>query len=131
MNDQHLRDLDAEYLRVRKEQKLKLRKKIALVLIGAGVVIIGGILLAMTLMKSSDAYTAAENYLMADPQIQAETGGIKDFGMFPSGNVNIHNGYGMSELSIHVNGTKKDIEITVHLEKQPGGDWEVIDVERE
>lgn len=131
MNDQHQHDLDAEYQRVRKEQKKKLRKKIAIVLIGAGVVIIGSVLLLMTLMKKSDAYTAAENYLMADPQIQAETGGIKDFGMFPSGNISVDNGYGNSELSIHVNGTKKDIEITVHLEKQPGGDWEVIDVEKE
>ncbi|MDV6167938.1 cytochrome c oxidase assembly factor Coa1 family protein [Flavobacterium sp. DG1-102-2] len=121
----------AEFERLRQEQKRKNRKKIIIILCCVIVFFTGIAALVFSVMKNSDAYTAAEYYIMHDPQINKETGGIKELGAFPSGNINTVNGHGKALLTIDVKGIKKDVKLTMYLEKHSGGEWKVLEVSEE
>lgn len=123
--------LQAEYERQREQQKKKNRRKVVIILICVVVFFAGIGALVFTMMKNSDAYAAAEYYIMHDQQIKNETGGVKELGGFPSGNISVTNGHGEALLSIDVKGNKKDLDLAVHLEKHPDTEWKVIEVREE
>nr|WP_319397656.1 RDD family protein [uncultured Carboxylicivirga sp.] len=83
---------------------------------------------AGTAMKSSDAYKVAVSYIEQQEDIINEIGGIKGYGMMPSGSINVSNGYGEAQLGITVIGNEKDVSITIYLTKEPGSEWSIIDV---
>lgn len=85
---------------------------------------------AGTAMKSSDAYKVAIQEIEQNQNILKETGGIKGYGMMPSGNVSISNGTGQADLQIKVIGNKKDLTIQVHLTKEPNGKWTLIELNK-
>jgi flagellar basal body-associated protein FliL len=123
--------LQQEYERQKVQQKKKNRRIVFIIMSCVLVFIIGITTLVLTIMKNSDKYDVAQHYILNDAKIQSETGGVKDLGSFPSGTINISNGYGTANLGIHVNGKKKDIEVLVYLEKRPASEWKVVHVQKE
>lgn len=111
-----------------KTHKMKLWKKILAIV--SAIVLFFIILFTsiIIIMKSSDAYETAENYIEDSRQIQRETGGIKDFGMIPSGSVNISNGYGEAFFTIKVIGKDKDVYVNLFMVKQPNTEWVVQEI---
>lgn len=130
-NETTAHDSYTEFQNMRKDYKRKMRKRILLIGGGVLIVVIAFTLIILTVLRKSDAHLAAEQYISANAEIQAKTGGIKDFGMFPTGNLQISNGYGNADLNISVNGTKHDLDVFVHLEKEPNGEWQVLQMEAE
>ena len=85
-------------------------------------------LFAGSAMKNSDAYKVAIMEIEQNEEILSETGGIKGYGMMPTGNVNISNGNGQAQLKIKVLGNEKDLNVGVYLTKEPNGEWELIEL---
>lgn len=79
-------------------------------------------------MKNSDAYKVAIHEIENNQEILKETGGIKGYGMMPTGNINISNGNGQAQLEIKVIGNDKDLNIAVYLTKEPNGEWKLIEM---
>lgn len=80
-------------------------------------------------MKNSDAYKVAISEIEKNEQIISETGGIKGYGMMPSGSISSSNGYGQAQLEIKVLGNSKNINVNMYLEKKPDSKWEIIELE--
>ncbi len=102
-----------------------------LALIGVGVAFFVFVFLfAGSAMKNSDAYKVATKEIEQNKEIIAETGGIKGYGMMPTGNISIANGQGKAQLEIKVLGNTKDLNVSVYLEKEPNGQWKLIEMEK-
>ncbi len=87
-------------------------------------------LFAGAAMKNSDAYKVAITEIEQNEDIISETGGIKGYGMMPTGNVSISNGNGQAQLEIKVLGNEKDVNVGVYLTKEPNGEWELIELNK-
>jgi uncharacterized RDD family membrane protein YckC len=83
-----------------------------------------------SVMKNSDAYKAAIIQIEKNEEILLETGGIKDYGMMPTGNINISDGNGQAQLDIKIIGNKTDLDVSVYLTKEPNGDWMLIELNK-
>ncbi|MFM7022710.1 MAG: RDD family protein [Flavobacteriales bacterium] len=81
-------------------------------------------------IKGSGAYKTAIHEIEGNADIIAETGGIKDYGFAPVGDINVYNGYGEAVLYITVKGNDKDVEVMVLLEKEPGKSWKVLEIHK-
>ncbi len=85
------------------------------------------------MMKTSDAYETATDFLRSDEEIKKEIGTIKGFGLIPTGGVSTTsiNGSesGRAEFNLTVRGTKKYKDITVSLVKTPETGWRVVSLE--
>ncbi|MGJ8659991.1 MAG: RDD family protein [Cellulophaga fucicola] len=79
-----------------------------------------------SVMKNSDAYKVAIFEIEKNEEILSETGGIKDYGMMPTGSINMTNGNGEALLGIKVIGIDKDINVDVYLTKEGNGEWKLI-----
>lgn len=102
-----------------------------LALIGVGVVFFVFVFFfAGSAIKNSDAYKVAISEIEINEEILSETGGIKGYGMMPTGNVSISNGQGQAQLEIKVLGNEKDLNINVYLEKEPNGQWKLIEMQK-
>ncbi|GAB2800833.1 hypothetical protein GCM10027275_53570 [Rhabdobacter roseus] len=98
--------------------------------IGLGAVFIAfAFLFTSSAVKNSDAYQVAIREIENNNEIQAETGGIKGYGMIPSGNINITDGYGQAQLEIKVLGSTKNLTVLAYLEKQPEGAWQLVQLD--
>lgn len=80
-------------------------------------------------MKNSEAYKVSVAEIEKNEQIISETGGIKGYGMIPTGNINSVNGYGQAQFEIKVLGNKQDVNVSVYLEKEPNEDWKIIEMQ--
>ncbi|MEW7289389.1 RDD family protein [Aquimarina sp. 2304DJ70-9] len=87
-------------------------------------------LFAGTAMKNSDAYKVAIKEIEQNQEILDETGGIKGYGMMPTGSVNISNGYGQAQLEIKILGNDNDLNVSAYLTKEPNGKWELIEMNK-
>jgi hypothetical protein len=109
-------------------------KKIIWVTIGICIFIFGLVLLPVVvfMLKTSDAYIVATEYLKSDPKMKGEFGDINGFGLIPTGSVqkNIINGAesGSATFELIVKGDKKYKDVTIHLEKTPETFWTVTDI---
>ena len=102
-----------------------------LALIGVGVTFFVFVFLfAGSAMKNSDAYKVATKEIEQNKEIINETGGIKGYGMMPTGNVSISNGQGQAQFEIKVLGNTKDLNVSVYLEKEPNGQWKLIELQK-
>ena len=88
------------------------------------------IVFAATAMKNSGAYKVAITEIEHHSEIINETGGIKGYGMMPTGQISISNGRGMAQFVIDIIGVENDISVTVYLTKEPNGNWEVEELIR-
>jgi len=115
-------DDPAAYFKLQKEQQKKKSRKIiaivipSIILLGAALMFLGG-----SMMKKSDAYKTAVESIKQDAEIQRQTGGIKDFGYFTSGQIKTVNDAGEANFSIKVEGDKKDVSVAVYLTKDNAG----------
>jgi hypothetical protein len=82
------------------------------------------------LLKTSDAYFAAVDYLKTDEQIKNEVGNIKGFGLITTGQsqtitINgVESGDALFNLTIE--GNKRYKDVTIQLRKTSETDWMVI-----
>lgn len=79
-------------------------------------------------MKNSDAYKVSIQEIEQNDAIISEVGKITGYGMMPMGNINIKNGYGNAQLTIEVQGTKKNVNVFTHLTKEPNGEWKIEEI---
>ncbi len=102
-----------------------------LALIGFGIVFFAFVFFfAGSAMKNSDAYKVAISEIEMNEEILSETGGIKGYGMMPAGSVSISNGKGQALLEIKVLGNKKDLNVSVYLEKESNEFWKLIEMQK-
>jgi len=80
------------------------------------------------LFKINGSYKTAIYYIENNSAIISEVGGITGYGMFPTGSLQINNGYGRGKYHIKVKGTAKDITVFILLEKEPKGEWAVKEI---
>lgn len=123
-----LGDLAADTIVVRNPNKHLLLPKI-LILSGIGISFFLFItLFVSSAIKGSNAYKITIQNIELNEEIRSETGGITGYGMIPTGNINITNGYGDAQLEITVKGNDKDVCVSAHLTKEPNHDWELIEM---
>lgn len=109
------------------KQKRKAKKMVFIVLgCVAGFVLII-ITVVMRVMLSSDAYKIATKEISRNKEVEKATGGVEDIG-WPTGNISTENDSGEAYFDISVNGKTKDIDVYIHIHKQSGHDWEVVDL---
>jgi uncharacterized RDD family membrane protein YckC len=102
-----------------------------LVLIGLGIIFFAFFYLFIgNAIKNSDTYQVAIQNIELNQGIIDETGGITGYGMFPTGNIQITNGQGKAQLQIKVLGKINNIEVDVYLEKEPNGQWKLIELNK-
>jgi len=84
------------------------------------------------ILKKSEPYSIAIEYLKTDQLIEEEIGEVHSFGLIPTGAVSsvTTNGAesGIADLSLTVEGRLKNKDVEVHLEKTPGTSWTVTSV---
>lgn len=109
-------------------------KKIVWVTVGICFLLFGLIILpvAVFMLKTSDAYVAATEYLKSDTKIKDDFGDVNGFGLIPMGSVSTttFNGAesGIASFELIVKGDKKYKDLTIQLEKTPATGWTVTDV---
>ena len=81
-------------------------------------------------MKNSEAYKVAIEEIEQHQEILDKTGGIKGYGMMPTGNISISNGEGQAQLQIKVLGNQRDLNVHLYLTKEPNGTWELIEMKQ-
>jgi len=81
-----------------------------------------GILL---ILKNNASYKTAIEYIENDTEIKNVVGEIEEYGLLPTGSINITNGHGEAFYTIQVKGTSGKITVQVWLTKDPGSDWVV------
>lgn len=82
----------------------------------------------INIVKSSDGYHKAIDYIEGNQMIQQETGEILDYGRFPLGGISIENGYGNANFDIKVIGKKETVIVHISLTKNPGEEWKIVNV---
>ena len=102
-----------------------------LTLFGLGMVFFGFIFFTSSkVIKNSEAYNVSVKEIEQNKEIINETGGIIGYGMLPSGNVSVVNGYGEAQFEIKVLGNKKDLNVTVYLVKEREGQWKLVEIHK-
>jgi uncharacterized RDD family membrane protein YckC len=81
-------------------------------------------------IKNSDAYKVAIKEIEKNKEILNETGGIKGYGMMPTGEIRLSDGQGRAQFEIEVLGQTKDLDLRVYLEKAPNEHWELIQIQK-
>jgi len=86
------------------------------------------------IIKNTEPYGVATEYLKTDPTIRKEVGEIKNFGLIPTGAVSLSTtedgvSSGQAAFSITVIGKLKNMDIEIYLKKTPETNWTVISVE--
>ena len=85
-------------------------------------------LFAGSAIKNSDAYKVAINEIEKNAEILKETGGIKGYGIMPTGSINVSNESGEAQLFINVIGNTTDVKVNVHLTKDSQGKWRLMEM---
>lgn len=77
------------------------------------------------IIKRSSAYQSALAYVEKSAEIQGRVGKITGYGMFPSGGIQVQNGYGLGQLELKVKGDKGSTTVHLQMEKEPNSAWEI------
>jgi len=110
-------------------------KKTGWVKIGIGFVLLGLIIspIVIFIIKKSDAYQAAIEYLKTDTEIKNTVGNIRGFGLIPTGQIesSTNNGEnsGDAVFNITIRGDKKYKDVMVALKKTPETMWTIVSLE--
>lgn len=75
-------------------------------------------------IRQSEPYQLAVAYIEANPETHEVTGGIKEFGSFPAGNISIDGDVAEANFMVHVIGETKSVIAIVELVKI-NGKWQV------
>ena len=114
-----------------RKTRIRHGKRIIWVTIGICFLIFGLALLPVVvfMLKTTEAYATALEYLKSDPNINEHVGNVRGFGFIPTGSVQtttinrIESGNAIFEIV--VKGDKKYLDLTVYLEKKPDSLWTV------
>lgn len=118
------------WIELRKKRKQN-GKKTGWLLFGIIIISFGLTIITPTiiLIKNSEAYITAIDFLKTDPTIKEKVGNVKSFGLIPFGGLQsrISNGVetGNASFQIIVNGSKKNMDVTIYLLKQADSAWVV------
>lgn len=82
-------------------------------------------------MKKSEAYKMTITEIERNEYLSGEIGTVVNYGMFPEGNISVTNGYGQALFKIKVIGEKKTVQVVAYLEKEPSGEWHLIEMQKE
>ena len=82
-------------------------------------------------MKKSDAYKTAIAEIEKNEQLKSEIGTVMNYGMLPTGNISVNNGYGQALLEIKVIGGRQTVLVLVYLEKEPESEWRLVEMQKE
>ncbi|WP_410879304.1 RDD family protein [Myroides sp. DW712] len=82
-------------------------------------------------MKKSDAYKTAIKEIEKNEQLKNEIGTVMNYGMLPTGNISINNGYGQALLEIKAIGVRQTVKVLVYLEKEPESEWRLVEMQKE
>ncbi|HNR16972.1 MAG TPA: hypothetical protein PKG90_09950 [Chitinophagaceae bacterium] len=110
-------------------------KKTAWVKIGIGFLLFGLIIspIVIFILKRSDAYQAAIEYLKIDTEIKNTVGNIRGFGLIPTGQIESSTNYGENSgdavFNITIRGDKKYKDVIVSLKKTPETMWTIVSLE--
>jgi hypothetical protein len=100
------------------------------VVLGLGLIvaIFIGAIIGITLYSigQSDAATTSKAFLRENERLKQDIGEVKDFGSFPTGNVNIENNDGNATIHIKVIGERKEVNASVDLIYRNGQPWRVV-----
>jgi hypothetical protein len=111
-----------------KTREMSILKKI-MVILSAIIIIFAIIFISIVfILKGSEAYITAENYIENNSAIIEETGGVEGFGFLPTGSMQISNGHGEAFFTVTVKGEENDIYVDIYLTKEPRNVWHVQDV---
>lgn len=80
-------------------------------------------------LKNSDSFKISIAEIEQNKAIIEETGGIVEYGMFPSGSISTTNGEGEADLKISVKEKLKDVKVRVNLTKSAEENWKVVNIE--
>jgi hypothetical protein len=88
-------------------------------------IFVGGIVgLAFYSIGKSEAATTAKEFLKDSVALKQDIGEVEDFGMFPTGSINIQNSNGAATLNLKVIGARKTVRASVNLAYN-GHTWRV------
>ena len=100
------------------------------ILLGLGLLVaifVGAIIgIAFYTIGNSEAAETAKTFLRNNEQLKQDIGEVKDFGSFPTGNVNIQNNDGNATINIKVYGERKTVNASVDLIYRSGRPWRVV-----
>ena len=82
-------------------------------------------------MKKSEAYKITTTEIEQNEYLMNEIGTVVNYGMFPTGNISVTNGYGQALVEIKVIGEKKTVQVVAYLEKEPTGVWQLIEMQKD
>lgn len=110
-------------------------KKIVLIIVGIlavlGLIValfVGGIVwFAFSTMNNSEAAETARTYLRTNETLKQDIGEVKDFGSFPTGNINVQNQNGEATLNLKVYGERKTVYATVSMSYRSNQNWRVTE----
>lgn len=78
-------------------------------------------------INNSEAATVAKDYLKNNPTLTKDIGEVKDFGSFPTGNINVNNSNGEATLYLKVIGARQTVNATVSMMYRSGRQWRVTE----
>ena len=78
-------------------------------------------------INNSEAAAVAKDYLKNNSTLTKEIGEVKDFGSFPTGNINVNNSYGEATLYLKVIGARQTVHATVSMMYRSGRQWRVTE----
>ena len=114
-----------------RKKRIRHGKGVIWVTIGICVLIFGLVLLPVVvlLLRTSDAYNTALEYLKSDSNITEKVGIVRGFGLIPTGSVHTttFNGVesGNATFEIVVRGERRYMDVKIDLEKAPDSLWKV------
>jgi len=118
--------LIGQYKKRKAVGKKTLWTKIAIGFLGFGLVLLP---IVITILRSSNAYRVATEYIRADKQLADEIGSVTGFGLIPSGSVSITSANGVQSgealFNLIVKGEKKFKDVRIRLVRSDDG-WEVV-----
>lgn len=74
---------------------------------------------------NSEAAQTAKEFLKKNETLKKDTGEVKDFGTFITGNIKTRNNDGIAALNLKVIGEKKTVSANVSLMYREGSSWRV------
>jgi hypothetical protein len=81
------------------------------------------------IIKQDESYKVATEYIKTSSDVRNIVGNEISFGYFPMGGIQYENGYGTSELTIKVKGSKDSISVHIVLQKRPDSNWIIESVD--
>lgn len=100
------------------------------IVLGLGLLVaifVGAIVgIAFYTIGNSEAAETAKTFLRNNEQLKQDIGEVKDFGSFPTGNVNIQNNDGNATINVKVYGERKTVNASVDLIYRSGRPWRVV-----